>query len=176
MKVAPPILDGVADKRVGPTPTTGHLRMVQEVIGLWVQMQSRLQEHFAALAAEHSLSAIQAKILVQLDQGGAVTMRALADRLQYDPSNLTSVIDRLEELGAVERRQDPHDRRVKGIILTDTGLSLRTAFWQRLISEVGPLGALGTRQLAELRSLLELALAGPHQQSGPTSQAFTRPT
>src|SRR6266567_2498938 len=165
MKVAPPILDGVADKRVRPTPTTGHLRMVQEVIGLWVQMQSRLQEHFAALAAEHSLSAIQAKILVQLDQGGAVTMRALADRLQYDPSNLTTVIDRMEELGVLERRPDPRDRRVKGIVLTGAGLSLREAFWQRLVSEAGPLGALGPQQLAELRSLLHLALADTHQQA-----------
>ena len=173
---APPILGMVRTQRTGGELAADHLELVREVVGLWVQMQSRLQAHFAALAAEHSLSAIQAKVLIQLDQGGAVTRRALADRLQYDPSNLTSVIDRLEELGAVERRQDPHDRRVKGIILTDTGLSLRTAFWQRLISEVGPLGALGTRQLAELRSLLELALAGPHQQSGPTSQAFTRPT
>jgi DNA-binding MarR family transcriptional regulator len=87
-------------------------------------------------------------------------MRALAARVQYDPSNLTSVIDRLEELGAVERRPDPRDRRMKGIVLTGTGLRLRTAFWQRLVSEAGPLGTLGETQLAELRSLLEAALAG----------------
>ncbi len=160
MKVAPPILDGVADKRVRPTPTTGHLRMVQEVIGLWVQMQSRLQEHFAALAAEHSLSAIQAKILIQLDPAGTVTMRALADRIRYDPSNLTTVIDRLEALGAVERRPDTRDRRAKGLVLTDEGLGLRDAFWQRLSNEVGPLGGLDMKELAQLRSLLQLALAG----------------
>lgn len=33
-------------------------------------------------------------------------MRALADRLQYDPSNLTTVIDRLEALGT----HDDHGR------------------------------------------------------------------
>jgi len=134
--------------------------MVQEVIGLWVQMQSRLQEHFAALAAEHSLSAIQAKILIQLDPAGTVTMRALADRIRYDPSNLTTVIDRLEALGAVERRPDARDRRAKGLVLTDEGLSLRDAFWQRLSNEVGPLGGLDMKELAQLRSLLQLALAG----------------
>ena len=150
----------VRTRRTGGDLAAGHLELVREVIGLWVQMQARLQEHFAALAAEQSLSAIQAKVLIQLDQDGAVTMRALAGRVQYDPSNLTSVIDRLEELGAVERRPDPRDRRVKGIVLTGAGLRLRTAFWQRLVSEVGPLGALGETQLAELRSLLEAALAG----------------
>jgi MarR family transcriptional regulator, organic hydroperoxide resistance regulator len=153
----------VGTRRTGGDLAAGHLELVREVIGLWVQMQARLQEHFAALAAEHSLSAIQAKVLIQLDQDGAVTMRALAGRVQYDPSNLTSVIDRLEELGAVERRPDPRDRRAKGIVLTGTGLRLRTAFWQRLVSEAGPLGALGESQLAELRSLLEAALAQSHQ-------------
>src|SRR6266487_840359 len=133
------------------------------------QMQSRLQAHFAALAAEHSLSAIQAKVLIQLDQDGAVTMRALADRLQYDPSNLTSVIDRLVELGAVQRRPDPRDRRVKGIVLTGKGLELRTAFWQRLVNEAGPLGGLGAEELRQLRSLLRLALAG----SGPHPDGVT---
>ncbi|HEV2241787.1 MAG TPA: hypothetical protein VGR98_12150, partial [Streptosporangiaceae bacterium] len=44
-----------------------HLQLVQQVVGLWVQMQSRMQAHFTALAAEHSLSAIQAKVLLQLD-------------------------------------------------------------------------------------------------------------
>lgn len=129
------------------------------------QMQSRLQAHFAALAAEHSLSAIQAKILIQLDPGGAVTMRALAGRLHYDPSNLTTVIDRLEELGAVERRPDVRDRRVKGIVLTGKGLRLRATFWQRLVKEAGPLGGLGMGELAQLRSLLQLALADSGQGS-----------
>jgi len=132
---------------------------VQEVAGLWVEMQARLQEHFAALAAEQSLSAIQAKVLIQLDEDGAVTMRALASRLQYDPSNLTGVIDRLEELGLLKRRPDARDRRVKGIVLTASGHSLRAAFWQRLISDVGPLGTLSAGDLAALRSLLRRALA-----------------
>lgn len=142
-----------------------HLRLVQEVVWLWVQMQSRLQEHFAELAAEHSLSAIQAKILVQLDRNGPVTMRALAAQLQYDPSNLTSVIDRLEALGAVERHPDSRDRRVKKIILTTTGDKLRAAFWQRLTSDAGPLGALGATELTQLRSLLQLALATEAQKT-----------
>jgi DNA-binding MarR family transcriptional regulator len=147
----------------GPGPAADYLPLVREVVGLWVQMQSRLQAHFAVLAAEQSLSAIQAKILVQLDPAGAVTMRALADRIQYDPSNLTAVIDRLEALGAVERRPDARDRRVKGIVLTGAGVRLRDAFLQRLSNEAGPLGGLSAKELTQLRSLLQLALADPDQ-------------
>jgi DNA-binding MarR family transcriptional regulator len=139
-------------------PEAEHLRLVQEVAGLWFEMQARLQAHFAALASEHSLSAVQAKVLIQLDPAGAVTMRALADSLQYDPSNLTSVIDRLEALGAVQRRPDPRDRRAKGIVLTETGLHLREGFWHRLIGETGPLGRLDGDELARLRAVLRSAL------------------
>jgi DNA-binding MarR family transcriptional regulator len=143
-----------------PQPGVDHLRLVQQVAGLWFEMQSRLQTHFAALAAEHSLSAIQAKILIQLDPGGAVTMRALADRLQYDASNLTTVIDRLEALGAVQRRPDPRDRRVKGLVLTEEGLRFRNGFWQRLVNETGPLGHLTVDELVQLRSILQSAVGG----------------
>jgi DNA-binding MarR family transcriptional regulator len=162
----------VGDQHTRPAGAADHLRLVQEVVWLWVQMQSRLQEHFAALAAEHSLSAIQAKILIQLDRNGPVTMRALAAQLQYDPSNLTSVIDRLEALGAVQRHPDARDRRVKRIVLTATGDKLRAAFWQRLTSDAGPLGALGAEELTQLRSLLQLALADQGEETGsrPRSQ------
>jgi DNA-binding MarR family transcriptional regulator len=138
------------------------------VVGLWFEMQGRLQQNFADVAGEHSLTAIQAKVLMQLTPPSAITMRALADRLQYDPSNLTSVIDRLEEAGMVQRRPDPHDRRAKGLVLTEKGRRLRDAFWQRLIIEPGPLGGLSPAELELLRTLLESALAGQDQRrEGP---------
>lgn len=134
--------------------------LVREVIGLWLQMQSRLQAHFAALAAEHSLSAIQAKVLLQLDPVTPITMRALAGRLQYDPSNLTGVIDRLEALGAVRRQPDPNDRRAKGLILTPDGMRMRDPFWERLTNDAGPLGHLRAGELEQLRTLLRSAVEG----------------
>lgn len=155
------MLDGVGARPEASEPGADHLQLVQEVAGLWFAMQSRLQAHFAELAAEQSLSAIQAKVLVQLDPAGAVTTRALADRLQYDPSNLTGVIDRLEALGVVRRRPDPRDRRVKGVVLTERGQALRDAFWLRLVGAAGPLGQLSTSELAQLRAVLRSALAAP---------------
>lgn len=136
-----------------------HTVLVQEVAGLWFEMQARLQAHFASLAAKQSLSPMQARVLIQLDPAGATTMRALADRLQYDPSNLTSVIDRLEAAGLVVRRPDPRDRRAKGLFLTAQGLRLRERFWSRLVGDVGPLGRLEPGELAQLASILRAALA-----------------
>jgi hypothetical protein len=55
---------------------------------------------------------------------------------------------------------------VKKIILTATGDKLRAAFWQRLTGDAGPLGALGAKELTQLRSLLQLAVAAQAQQTG----------
>lgn len=138
-----------------------HLRLEGEVVGLWFEMQARLEAHFTELAAQYKLSAIQAKVLLLLQPDGAMTMRALAGQLQYDASNLTGVVDRLEEMGAVRRQPHPSDRRAKGVVLTADGQRIRRAFWERLTSNTGPLGRLNDRELLSLRRLLGAALRRP---------------
>lgn len=115
---------------------------------------ARLRQHWAAHAAALGLSALQAKVLVQLTPGSAVPMRWLAQQLDYDASNLTTLIDRLEERGALERRPDPADRRVKALLLTDEGAELRSAFWRRLVEDAGPLSPLDHDDLQALLTLL----------------------
>ena len=152
------ILPHMSPPRKRASPPSEHLRLEGEVVGLWFEMQARLQGHFTELAAQHGLSAVQAKVLLQLQPDGAVTMRTLAGQLQYDASNLTGVVDRLEEMGAVRRRPQPNDRRAKGVVLTAEGQRLRQAFWDRLTNKSGPLGSLGSRDLTSLRTLLRTAV------------------
>jgi DNA-binding MarR family transcriptional regulator len=142
-------------------PGSEHLRLEDEVVGLWFEMQARLEAHFTELAAQYKLSAVQAKVLLTLQPDGAVTMRAIAALLQYDASNLTGVIDRLEEMGAVQRQPHPSDRRAKGVVLTAEGQRMRRSFWERLTSNTGPLGRLNNRELSSLRTLLGAALRKP---------------
>ena len=139
-------------------PGIQHLRLEGEVVGLWFEMQARLEAHFTELAAQHGLTAVQAKVLLLLQPEGAMTMSTIAGQLQYDASNLTGVIDRLEELGAVRRQPHPNDRRAKAVLLTEAGQRTRKAFWERLTNRSGPLGKLNSRELSSLRSLLGSAL------------------
>lgn len=155
------ILPGVARARRPAAPKAEHLQLEKEVVGLWFEMQGRLQAHFTGVAAEHDLSVVQAKVLMQLQPEGAATMRTLADQLQYDSSNLTGVIDRLEDRGIVRRQPDREDRRVKGVRLTPEGVRLRQAFWNRLTGDTGPLGRLGGEELAAMGNLIRAALAAP---------------
>jgi MarR family transcriptional regulator, organic hydroperoxide resistance regulator len=138
-----------------------HLRLEGEVVGLWFEMQARLEAHFTDLAAQYKLTAVQAKVLLVLQPETPMTMRSIATALQYDASNLTGVVDRLEEMGVVRRQPHPSDRRAKGVILTAEGQRVRRGFWERLTGNTGPLGRLNHRELVSLRRLLGTALRNP---------------
>jgi DNA-binding MarR family transcriptional regulator len=122
-----------------------------------VSINDRLVDHWSAHARAKDLTGAQAKVLLALSAREAVTMRALARRLSYDASNLTSVVDRLEDRGLVRRGHDQSDRRSRPVQLTDTGQSLRDTFWNDLTHDAGPLAALDTDQLDALcRTLVAL--------------------
>ncbi|HXD25495.1 MAG TPA: MarR family transcriptional regulator [Propionibacteriaceae bacterium] len=85
----------------------------------------------------------------------------LARGANITPQAMGELVDELEELGYVERRPDPTDRRAKLIVLTDrgraciaAGISTINGIEQR-ITEM-----LGERGHRQLRSLLDRLLAG----------------
>lgn len=142
-----------------PGQVSEYLREVQETTWLVLDLAERLQRGFALRAAEFGLSAAQAKVLLALRAEEAFPMRTLARSLGYDPSNLTGLADRLEERGAIERRPDPADRRIKAIALTEEGLRLQSDFRRRLVGDAGALAPLSDSQIKALRNLLQIALA-----------------
>lgn len=148
----------MSDPAAVPEPDSAQLAF--EVVQLLVAMSGRLSQNFAARAAEFDLSAGEGKLLLNLGPGTALPMRALARKLRYDASNLTGLVDRLEERNAVERRTDQADRRVKTIAATKRGLELRERFWRRLSADSGPVNALTESELRQLRKLLTRAMDG----------------
>lgn len=67
------------------------------------------------------------KYLVMLALWGEqpLTVRKLASLLQLDPATLSPLLKRLEALGYLERRRDPHDERSLAVSLTPAGEALR---------------------------------------------------
>src|ERR1700745_2983962 len=65
------------------------------------------------IAAEFELSPMQAHVLRLLEPGRPLPMRVLAGKLCCDASNVTGIVDRLEQRGLVERRASQKDRRVR---------------------------------------------------------------
>lgn len=71
--------------------------------------------------AEVNLTAPQLHAVMWLAQDGALSMATLAMRINCTGPTTTGVVDRLESLGLVERRQKPGDRRVVLVGLTEEG-------------------------------------------------------
>ncbi|WP_457029039.1 MarR family winged helix-turn-helix transcriptional regulator [Kitasatospora sp. P5_F3] len=113
---------------------------------------------FAVVAGSQGLTLIQGKLLSLLSC--PMPMRALAELLGCDASNVTGLVDRLEARGLLRREPDPADRRVKTVLLTPEG----EAAVRRIRAEITT-GLPGLAQLddAERRSLSELlGRAFPH--------------
>jgi len=108
--------------------------------------------------AEHGLRPPQFFALQALDD--PAPMGKLAELLRCDSSNVTWITDRLEERGLVERQNDPKDRRVKLLVLTDEGRRVRDEIQARLAIPPEPLMRLSGADQRALRDILRRALGG----------------
>jgi DNA-binding MarR family transcriptional regulator len=152
-----------------PAPSTERLRLMLGVrLGL-LTLADQLRQSWAAHAAAAGLSTAQVNALLTLEPGTAVPMRSLAARLNSDASNLSVLIDRLERRGAVERRPDPGDRRVKALVLTAEGERLRAAFWRSVVEDPGTLAPLTDADLEGLAALLDVVGGQRGAETRPVS-------
>jgi len=90
------------------------------------------KRRFMAIASEFDLSPPQVMALRQLDPAEPKPMSELAIALRCDNSNVTGIVDRLEDRGLVERRPGEHDRRVKMLMITERGAQVRAGLAARL--------------------------------------------
>jgi DNA-binding MarR family transcriptional regulator len=111
-----------------------------------------------SVAAEFDLSPMGLKMLHTLERGAELPMSAVAERLLCDASNVTGMVDRLEARGLLERRDDPSDRRVKLIALTEEGADLRERVLERLFEPPAAIARLSRADQRSLRDLLRRAL------------------
>jgi len=115
-----------------------------------------INEELTTFAASFGLTQAQAIALCELDP--AITMRDLSDLLCTRPTNITTLIDKLENLGLVERRGDPGDRRITRLYLTEAGKTMRETLLTNLPSP-SILTALTNEQRDELLTLLRVAVS-----------------
>ncbi|MEH1011731.1 MarR family transcriptional regulator [Micromonospora sp. CPCC 206060] len=103
--------------------------------------------------ARLGLTPATARALHQLDPDRPMPARDLADQLRCDRSNITALVDKLEQAGLVRRQVDATDRRLKTLVVTDEGQRVRTEI-DRVMSDSRLLGALTDTELGVLRELV----------------------
>jgi DNA-binding MarR family transcriptional regulator len=115
-------------------------------------LHTALEAHVHDTLEELNLTVPLADALWQLDPAhGPVSRRALAERLRCDPSNVTYLIDRLEQRRLVNRSR-ADDRRVTALALTPAGIEAR----DRLITTIAESPLFRELTSAEQRQLTDL--------------------
>ena len=97
----------------------------------------------------------QLMLLSYLRAGAPALQQQLCESLWLDPNNCVLLLNEMEEMGYVERRRDPADRRRHVVDITNEGrIALERA--ERAQETIGDelLSALSDEERATLRSLL----------------------
>ena len=137
------------------------------------------RDRFLTIARELDLSPGDVRTLLTLDHDQTRPMGSLARAWRCDASNVTAMIDRLQDRGLVERRTDTPDRRVRAVALTPRGEALKADLLRRLHEPPAQVLALDRGTLEALRAGLEALarsemVAGGVQRSGATSAPSAR--
>ena len=107
----------------------------KQALGLWLDVTSRsVQSDGPDLTARQT-----ALMLTVYLEAGPHTVRALAQRLSVGKPAIVRAIDTLQDVGLVERRPDPADRRNIFVVGTEAGaerLSTYAASIARRIAEI----------------------------------------
>ena len=123
-----------------------------------ISSNKKLEDELAQL----DLTAPQFYVLATIGYTGGVPFSEIGQKMMVTVSNLTGIVDRLEEKGLVLRDRDAHDRRVVRVKLTPKGAKVYKStipLFEKSVSEFfSPLGKPQQKELAALlRKLIRVA-------------------
>lgn len=124
-------------------------QLVQEIVELQRQVGRIIGQHAHIIWIDSGLTLTQLRSLFLIANKGSTNFRKLAEAMGVTPSNVTGIVDRLEEQGLVSRTQNPEDRREMTLQATDRG--------QTLVSNLKETGIKHMTQILSLLSLEELS-------------------
>ncbi len=139
--------------------TAGAAEEARDTAALLMRVTEQTRQNFEAVAARFELTTAQARALLALESDAP--MRALAEHLRCDASNVTGIADRLQDRGLVTRVPSGTDRRVKLLAPTDAGRELRAALRAAMLQASPVMVSLDANERATLRALLAKASVFP---------------
>src|SRR5918996_1742562 len=120
----------------------------------WLMVANK--QRLVAAGQEFEL-APQQMIALRILGSGPRKMSELANALFCDNSNVTGIVDRLEERGLVRREAAEGDRRVKLLVLTEEGERMRVEITKRMAEPPAPIASLSEKDQRALRDILKRA-------------------
>jgi len=118
--------------------------MVARVMAAFEALQQRLMALHAVEFANLEITMAQAKLLYVVTVAGELSMSETAQRLGITVSTASGAVDRLVELGLLERSDDPTNRRQVRVSVSEIG--------RRTLEQLQELNARQLRDLFQLVS------------------------
>src|SRR3954453_20037699 len=138
----------------------------------WLTVTNK--QRLFAMAQEFEL-APQQMFALRMLASGPRKMSELAEALFCDNSNVTGIVDRLEERGLVRREAREGDRRVKLLVLTKEGERMRVEITKRMAEPPPPIASLSVKDQRDLRDILKRAVADLSDEEAADALAGNAP-
>jgi DNA-binding MarR family transcriptional regulator len=130
-----------------------HQKEVERAFELLMASMVQSKHRLIQLGSEYGLTSMQAMTLLILKKPKSMT--SLTKLFNCDPSNITGIVDGLEEKNLASRFPSETDRRIKMINLSNKGANLRSKLLDQLFSSQGSvLFQLTEEELITLNSIL----------------------
>ncbi len=151
-------------------PLPGRLLRHPSAVMFFVMREAYRLSHGPAPEATGSAEAMRFPhyaLLACLEEFGPASQREISDRMQFDPSDVVTFVDGLEQAGWVARKRDARDRRRYALELTPAGrraLERRDRSAERFNRQL--LGALNEKEFVVFRDLLLRILSHHNPRAG----------
>ena len=124
----------------------------EEAFIVFIKFMMLSKHRVIQLGSSYDLTAMQTLTLFLLDQ--PCPMQSLRKTFNCDASNITGLVDGLEQKELASRYEDPEDRRNKMVHLEQRGREVRRAMLRRLSRQDGPV--LSQLEPTEYRTFMNL--------------------
>ena len=105
----------------------------------------------------HGVTLSQWKVLLHLWRREGLSQVELQEQLGLERATITGLLQRMTAQEWVQRRTDPHDRRVQRVFLTERGRALITTLEQRRAdAQIAVMEYLSVEEQAEVRRAMAL--------------------
>ncbi len=134
---------------------TERSRLLDEIGALEIRLLALgLPEETSSLL-DYNITLQQMRAFALILFRGQTPINKIADALGIRPNVATGIVQRLVDRGLIERREDPGDRRVRLLTVTDQGLALIDELSAIVLAKGRErLGQLSEQQLCQLRDIL----------------------
>ena len=129
-------------------------RLREEIGAVWLRLLAVSLPDQTSSLLDYDLTLQQIRAFAYIFAQGETPISRVAEALDIRPNVATGITQRLVDRGLIDRREDPDDRRIRLLTITDAGLALIDEL-SGIVLAKGPalLNGLSDKQLLQVRDI-----------------------